>query len=105
FCSAPARCGHCGAAVYAGGEPSCPQFAANAKKRYTNCNGNHTAWDRRCPKAKKQYERADEAYRFRLRQFVVAGNGTWSPSESIPTGSPITPPIRSRPDSEGFMLV
>src|SRR5208282_2028142 len=100
FCSAPARCGYCGTAVYAGGEPLYPQFAVNAKKRYTNYNGNHTTWDRRCPEAKKQYERADEAYRFRPRQFAVAGNEAWSPPESVPTGSPIMPPIRPRPDSE-----
>jgi hypothetical protein len=96
YCDKQARCGHCAAAAHLGGEENCPQKAASGKKRCVNCRGAHTAWDRDCPRAEKERERAQEAYKFRPLQFEVS------------QGNPVAAPAsvqRPSSDAEGFQVV
>jgi len=91
FCERQARCGRCAAAAHPGGENACPTKGAGRKKTCLHCKGNHAAWDRRCPEAQKQWERARVAYEQRPRQFEIRA------------GQPVS--RRDARDSEGFTLV
>ena len=71
YCKAPQRCGICAATAHQGGEDACPEKDGSGKKRCLNCSGQHVAWERSCPVAKKERERIGEAYARRPRQFEV----------------------------------
>ena len=78
FCKAAARCGYCGAAAHDKGEDACPQKKPGGVAYCKNCDtdgkgGEHPAWDRRCPEAKRQKAKAQEAYSHRPRQLRVQG--------------------------------
>ncbi len=107
FCKANARCGHCGAAAHAGGEGACPQHDRGAEKRCATCGGGHTTWDRRCPEAKRQREKAAEAYLHRPKQFVVAGSDGSRTTSRGSTQGPVTSqtPPSTETDEDGYQLV
>jgi len=96
YCEKEARCGHCAATAHSGGEESCPEKEPSGKKRCVNCNGAHTAWDRSCPIAKGEQERAQQAYLHRPLQFEVSQGGRSEEAAST---------HRFTSDSDGFQIV
>jgi hypothetical protein len=100
YCTRPARCGHCAATAHEDGETNCPELADSGKKRCINCDGAHVAWDRSCPTAQKELERAHQAYLHRPLQFEVTQGSSFT--DSAPTPTPIPQP---GVDSEGFRVV
>jgi hypothetical protein len=95
YCERQQRCGHCAAAAHPEGEAGCPEKAPSGKKRCVNCQGAHTAWERSCPVAKKEFERAQRAYRNRPLQFETTQGSRYD--ETAPTQNQI--------DTEGYQVV
>jgi hypothetical protein len=73
-CKAAPRCSRCSATAHEGGETQCPSNSETATKRCPACGGNHTAFDRRCPVRRKQWEIARANYLTRPRTFARAHN-------------------------------
>ena len=69
FCTAAARCGHCGATAHADGEEACPARQGQIPPKCLLCSQQHPAWSRDCPEAKKHWDKAREAYQWRPRRF------------------------------------
>jgi hypothetical protein len=73
YCRKTAKCGYCAAAAHEQkGENACFNEQASGIKKYVNCRGSYTAWDRACPAYKAASEKAKEAYAHRPRQFAIA---------------------------------
>lgn len=73
-CKATARCGRCSATAHEGGEEQCPSNNGQIPKSCPACKGGHTAFDRHCPVAKKQWDTAKANYISRPKTFMTAGN-------------------------------
>jgi hypothetical protein len=97
-CTKQARCGHCACAAHEGGEASCPEKEDSGKKRCVNCSGAHTAWDRSCPVAKQESNRAHQAYLHRPLQFEVTQG-----SNNSNTGNKTA--LQPEGDIEGYRTV
>jgi hypothetical protein len=81
-CTRRARCGYCGKEAHEKGDSHCPERGAGTPS-CINCQGQHTAWDRRCPAARTEKQRIKDAYAHRPRQFVVGGSDvSWSTATS-----------------------
>ena len=74
YCKATARCGRCSATAHEGGEEQCPSNSGQVPKSCPACKGGHSAFDRCCPVAKKQWDTAKANYISRPKTFAAAGN-------------------------------
>jgi hypothetical protein len=72
YCKKRPRYGYCATASHGQEEDSYPQKQNSEIKRYINCSGKHTAWDRSCLIYKIISDRAKKAYTHRPRQFIIA---------------------------------
>ena len=76
---------------------ACPEKEGSRKKRCVNCSGRHEAWSRDCPEARKQIERAHQAYLHRPLQFHMTQGTFDAPANpQRPSGGK---------DTDGFQLV
>ena len=98
YCTKQARCGHCACVAHEGGEANCPEKEDSGRKRCINCRGAHTAWDRSCPVAEQESNRAHQAYLHRPLQFEVTQGCSSSNAGTKPT-------TQLEEDAEGFRLV
>lgn len=110
YCTKRARCPRCANDAHEGGETQCPQHAEGAPKKCANCNGPHPAYDSKCPVARREIEKAKEAYAHRPKQFDIQGDEATTrseyptPAEAMQRGSDETQQILSQLDARSATL-
>ena len=91
YCRSRQRCGYCAATAHS--DNKCDIRGKGGTPRCVTCNGQHTAWNRSCPKRRKQWERARLAYATRPRRFNCGPRGPVLPPLAV------SPSKRARRDS------